>query len=505
MLRGLQVGEFIYEQPALGATEYTFKHALTQEVAYSSVLMERRKLLHERTGEAIEALFKDRIDDHLTELAHHYSRSANTRKAVEYLFRSGSQAAARSAHSEAITQLLRAVELLKYLTDDLERPRLELAVLSALGVSLALAKGWAAAELDPMYARARELCAQIRDPALAFWPLFGQWLMRLFKMELDKAKELADELLVAAEEVKDPAMLLASNNARGITLFSLGELVSANKHLEKALTFFDLRQPLSWELETLRVSSLFFLHLGLWGLGYPDRAWAKSREMLEVAQRSSAPYVLAEASTYVAAHHLVRGDSTATQKCAEEAMALTEKMGLVILSAIATTYHGEALISQGRYEEGIAGMRRGISAWRATGGARGNWSLPYLAIGLGSIGRPEEGLELVVEGFASAAKTGEQVYIPSLHHVKGELLLAQNPSDVAEAEQCFRTAVEIAQRQNARSPELRATASLARLLAKQGRHDEARAMLAAIYGWFTEGFDTADLKDAKALLDELNA
>ena len=222
-----------------------------------------------------------------------------------------------------------------------------------------------------------------------------------------------------------------------------------------------------------------------------------------MAQRSSDPFILASASCYAAAHHLVRGDSTAAQKRAEEAMALTEKMGLVSLSALATTWHGAALIAQGRYEEGIAGMRRGISAIRATGGTPLARFLCLLASGLGKIGRPQEGLQVLEEGFASVAKTGEQLASPSLHHVKGELLLAQNPSDVAEAERCFRTAIEIARRQSARSAELRATTSLARLLAKQGRRDEARTMLAEIYGWFTEGFDTADLKDAKALLDEL--
>ena len=337
MLKGLQAGEFIYEQPALGEAEYTFKHALTQEVAYNSVLMERRRLLHERTGEAIEALFKDRIDDHLAELAHHYSRTANTRKAVEYLFRAGSQAAARSAHSEAVTRLSSALEFLKHLPDDAERARQELSVQSVLGRSLGVVKGFAAAELEPVYARARELCAQIRDPALAFRALYGQWLMRWWKLELHNALELADELLAAAEDVKDPAMLLTGNRARGTTLLYLGELVSANEHLEKALAVFDLRQPLPEELELRRVSSFSFLYFGLYGLGYPDRAWAISREMLEVAQRSSDPYVLAQASCFAAIHNLVRGDGTAAQKHAEEAMALTEEMGLVSLSAMATT------------------------------------------------------------------------------------------------------------------------------------------------------------------------
>jgi class 3 adenylate cyclase/tetratricopeptide (TPR) repeat protein len=504
MLRGLQAGEFIYEQPASGEAAYTFKHALTLEVAYNSMLMERRRLLHERTGEAIEALFKDRIDDHLAELAHHYSRSANTRKAVEYLSRAGSHAAGRSAHSEAVTRLSSALEFLKRLPDDAERACTELSVQSVLVRSLAAVKGFAAAELEPLYARARELRAQIHDPVLVSRLLYGEWLMRWWKAELRTALELADELLAVAEDVKDAAMLLNANRARGTILLDLGELISANEHLEKALGIFDLRQTLPTELEIRRVSSFSYLHSGLSALGYPDRAWALSREMLEVAQRSSSPNVLTNAFLSDALHHLARGDGTAAQQRAEEAMALAEDTGVASFSAMATILRGAALLAQRRYEEGIVGMRQGISAIRATGGTPRAYPLSLLASGLGKIGRSEEGLLVVEEGFASVAKTGEEIASPSLHHVKGELLLEHDPSDVAEAEQCFRTAIEIARRQSARSEELRATMSLARLFAKQGGRDEARTMLAEIYNWFTEGFDTADLKDAKTLLDELS-
>ena len=504
MLKGLQGGEFIYEQPASGEPEYTFKHALTQEVAYNSILTERRRLLHERTGEAIEELFKERIDDHLAELAHHYRRSANTRKAAEYLFRAGDQTAARSAYPEAVTQLSSALEFLKQLPDDAERARQELSVQSLLGRNLSVVKSWAAAEVETAFARARELCAQIRDPALTFRPLFGQCATRIWKLELHSALELADELLAAAEDAKGPAMLLCGNSVRGVVLLQLGELVPANEHLEKALAVFDLRQPLSAELEVSRLFSFLALHWALYGLGYPDRAWARSREMLQVAQRSSNPLILAYGSCLAAESNLMRGDGTAAQKYAKEAMALAEEMGIVVCSAMATTYHGGSLIAQGRIEEGIAGMRRGLSAWRASGGMPHARDFCRLASGLGGIGQPLEGLEVVEEGLASVAKTGAQWGSPSLHDVKGELLLVQNPSDVANAELCFRTAIEIARPQSARTEELRATMSLARLLNKQGRRDEARAMLAEIYGWFTEGFDTADLKDAKALLDELS-
>ncbi len=503
MLKSLQAGEFIYEQPALGEAEYTFKHALTQEVAYNSMLMERRRLLHERTGQAIEALFKDRIDDHLAELAHHYSRTANKRKAVEYLFRAGRQAEARFAYSEAVSRLSSALEFLKQLPDSTERARQELSLRAVLWRSLSNGKGWAAAELEPVYARARELCAQIPDPALAFRVLHGQWLMRWWKRELHGALEFADELLAAANDVKDPAMIMVANFARGVSLLELGELISANEHQEKALAVFDLRQPLSAGLENSRVSSFGWLHGGLFSLGYPERALAKSREMLEVAERASNPGVLVFASYQAAYHQLEQGYTTAAQKRAEHVIAVTEELGLASISAMATTCYGAALIVQGRYEEGIAAMRRGFTAFRATGGTPRIRDLCFLASGLGQAGRPQEALEVVEEGLASVAKTGEQIASPSLHRVEGELLLAQTPSDGVKAELCFRTAIEIARGQSARLEELRATTSLARLLAKQGRRAEARTMLAEIYCWFTEGFDTADLKDAKRLLDRL--
>jgi class 3 adenylate cyclase/tetratricopeptide (TPR) repeat protein len=505
MLSELQLAEFIYEQPALGDVEYRFKHALTREVAYNSVLIERRRLLHERVGEAIEALFKDRIDDHIAELAHHYSHTANTRKAVDYLFRAASRSADRSAYSEAIARLSDAVELLKRLPDDAERARQELSVQSLLGLSLANVKGWAAPGVEPAYARARELCAQIIDPPLVFRTLSGQWLFRYWRIELDKALVLADEILVAAENAKDPAMLFVGNMARGHVLFERGEFVPSNEYEEKALAVFDPRQPLPAALEAWRLGALMYLSSGLLWLGYPDRAWAKSREMLELARMSSDPYVLAQAYNYAAILNVLRRDGTAAQKYAEDAMALTEELGLATLSALATTYHGAALIAQGRCEEGIAGMRLGISLWRATGGTPLNLYSCLLAQGLGRAGRPQEGLEEVEEGLASVARVGQWFADPLLHHAKGELLLAQNPSDGAKAELSFRTAIEIARGQSSRTMELRATTSLARLLDNHSNRDEARTMLSDIYHWFTEGFDTADLKDAKALLKDLNA
>jgi hypothetical protein len=185
-------------------------------------------------------------------------------------------------------------------------------------------------------------------------------------------------------------------------------------------------------------------------------------------------------------------------------MALIETLGLQALSPLTIAVKGGALIAQGCYEDGISEMRRGISTYRASWTTPPGWASSFLAEGLGKVGRHAEGLEALEEGFAAVAKSGEQFSSPSLHHVKGELLLEQNPGG-AEAEGCFRIAIEIARRQKARIAELRASTSLARLLNEQGRRDEARTMPAEIYGWFTEGFGTRDLKNAKALLDKLSA
>ena len=277
MLKGLRAGEFIYEQPALGEAEYTFKHALTQEVAYNSVLIERRRLLHERAGEAIEALFRDRIDDHLAELAHHYSRTANTRKAVEYLFRAGSQAAARSAYSEAVTRLSSALELLKHLPDDAERARQELSVQSVLGGSLAMQKAGRRRNWS-LCMRERASCA--RKSATLLSPSVPFRTMANALLEAGAAQRSGTRRRASGRSrgCERPGDAPAGNYARGVILLFLGELVSANEHLEKALAVFDLRQPLPAELEVQRVSS-FTLPV-LW----PVRTWLSRSCLGEIAR-----------------------------------------------------------------------------------------------------------------------------------------------------------------------------------------------------------------------------
>jgi len=244
----------------------------------------------------------------------------------------------------------------------------------------------------------------------------------------------------------------------------------------------------------------------LWVLGYPDQALKRANEAVEFSQALSHPLSMAGAEFFLGVVQQHRHEVRAAQKAAERAIALSAEHGFSFWSAVATILRGWAMAQQGLTEQGIAQMEEGLAAFHATGAGTGrpHW-LSLLAETCIESGRLSDGLSVLAEAQAFADETGAREYEAERYRLKGELLLKQDDSYGAEAQSCFLRAIEIARRESARSWELRATMSLARLLAKQGKRDEARTMLAEIYGWFTEGFDTADLKDARALLDELSS
>ena len=505
MLDDLQLSEFIYEQPAMGDVEYTFKHALTQEVAYNSVLMERRKLLHERAGLGLESMFAGQLEDHLDELAHHYSRSYNVAKAVEYLERAGQQALQRSAYADSIGSLSAAIDLLRRLPDGPDRIQRELLLQLALGSALFAVKGFAAPEVERAYTRARELCERLGDPPELFSALWGLWLMYLLRGESRRAYELAERLLRQAQSVRDPALLLYARRALGITSYWMGEFLRAREHLEIAISIYDpeRHRPLTFRYggADAGVSCLSFAAWTLWQLGYPDQGLKRANEALALAQALSHPVSLGFAGVCFAILHQFRREAPAAQETAERMIALSAIDDL----AFATSVRGWAIAEQGRHEEGIAQIQEGLAALRRT---RAALTRPYclclLAEACMEAGRLDDGLGALTEALAVAGEHKDRHTEAEMHRLKGELLLRQDHSKAAEAQSWFQRAVETARKQSAKSWELRATTSLARLLNEQGRRDEARTTLAEIYGWFTEGFDTADLKDAKALLDQLN-
>jgi predicted ATPase/class 3 adenylate cyclase len=509
MLLDLQAGEFIYEQPALTDVEYVFKHALTQEVAYNSLLMERRKLLHERSGQAVESMFAEQLDDHLGELARHYSRSDNVIKAVEYLGRAGQQALQRSAHADAISSLNAAIVLIERLPDSPERVQRELRLQLALGPASIAAKGYAAPEVELAFTRARELCERLGDPPELFPALLGMYYVHFLRAELRTAHELAENLQRRAQGAHDPALLLLAQCALGQISYQMGELLLARKHLEMAISLYDRDRHRTLAFRYAGVDAgvrcLSYTASTLSSLGYPDQALKRGNEAVALAQALSHPHSLVYAESFVGWVRLSRGEARASQEGAERMMALSTEHGFTLWLALATNLHGAALAAQGRNEEGIAQMEEGLAATAATGAKMARPGLLNLLAGACMrTGRLDNGLAALMEALSTANEHEDRLYEGETHRLKGELLLKQDHSNVAEAQPCFQRAVEIARNQSAKSLELRATMSLARLLNGQGKRDEARALLADIYGWFTEGFDTADLKQAKALLDELS-
>jgi predicted ATPase len=506
MLADLQAGEFIYVQPAATGVEYVFKHALTQEVAYNSLLIERRKQLHERAGQALESMFGDQLDDHLTQLSHHYSHSDNIDKAVDYLGRAGQQALQRSAHDDAISGLNAAIDLLQRLPESPERLQRELPLQLALGSVLSAIKGWAALEVERALTRARELCERLGDRAELFFVLFGLFVVHYIRGELRMAYELAEQLLRRAESSNDSTHLLLAHNALGSASFDIGKLLPAREHKEASISLYDPARHGPFAIGAsfdVKGFALSYVAMTLWLLGYPDQALKRANEAVEFTQALSHPLTLAGVEFFLGIVQQYRREARATQKAAERAIALSAEHGFTFWLAVATILRGWAMAQQGVNEEGIAQMEEGLAAFRATRAeiSRPHW-LSLLAEACIESGRLNDGLSVLAEALAGVKETEGRKYEAEIHRLKGELLLRQDDSNAAEAQTCFERAIEIARKQGAKSWELRATTSLARLLRDNGRRDEARAILAEIYGWFTEGFDTADLKDAKALLDE---
>jgi class 3 adenylate cyclase/predicted ATPase len=505
----LQAGEFINELPGSHDIQHAFKHALTQEVAYNSILTGRRKLLHERAAQAFEALFAAQLDDHLSELARHYKRADNIQKAIEYAGRAGQQAIQRCANAEAISVLTDAIDLVQRLPDTSERIERELSLQLNVGPALFAIKGWGSPEAIRAYTRARELCERLNDSPELFPMLYNSCFMHLLRGECLTAHELAEDLMRRAQAANDPRVLLYAHHALGQTLFYLGNLPAGFAHIENAVSLYD---PATHSMLTARYTGIDAkVHCQgvvawiLWNCGYPEQAMTRAEAALEWAKQLSHPYSLVFAEDMlIGIHREQRPDAHAAQERAEKGISLCAEYGLPDFGAFASVERGLAIAQQGRGAEGVTQIRTALETLRARGA---NVELPkelrLLAEACRDSGKIDDGLTALNEALILIEEQENRRDEVAVRQVKGELLLLGGQAASAEAEQCFRKAIEVARNQSAKWWELRATTSLARLLASQGRRDEARTMLAEIYGWFTEGFDTAGLKDAKRLLDEL--
>jgi predicted ATPase len=323
--------------------------------------------------------------------------------------------------------------------------------------------------------------------------------------EFQTARELGEQMLSLAQRVQDPARLADAHVLLGNALFFLREWGSARPHLEQGIALYNSQQHRSHVLTPalLGVFGLSRLAQVLWALGYPDQALQRSQEALTLARELARPFSLATALIFAAELHRYRREAQMTYEQAEAALVLSREQGFALRLAQATILRGWALVEQGQGEGGIAQIRQGLAAYRATGVATAGF-LAVLGEASRKVGQIEAGLRVVAEALALENRSGEGQGSTELYRLKGELLLTRSSEHHAEAETCFRQALEAARRQQAKSWELRAAMSLSRLWRRQWKCDEAHQLLGEVYGWFTEGFDTADLREAKALLQELS-
>ena len=499
-LSRLQTSEFIFEQA--GGVEYTFKHALTQEVAYNSVLIQRRKILHQRIASVIEQLFAGKIDDHLAELADHYRRAENPPKAIHYLVRAAYGALAHSAFDESIAGLRAGLEMLERIPAGREHMRYE----AALRIALANALGGrdpASPEVEAALLRAREL-GEVLDPIQAFQVQGGLHELYKFRGDVRRARDLGKELVATAERVGWPTLLMQIHAGFAQTLYFCGDLDAAREHLELAAVEFeksDARPDPGGFLETIGRPALVRCLLG-----YPDRAVEASNRAIALAESNGDPLPRTLTQVFAAQlYYLIRDAHRAAQHSELAVRLASDLLGSLTVGGYGAVCKGWSTVSLGNIDEGLAEIRRATEQLDLAGATMRNTTSPALVECYWRAGKIDEGLELVSNRLKEAEQTGEQLCVAELNRLKGELLLMRGAADAPEAEAAFRRAIGTARAQGARWWELRATISLARLRRDQGKRAEARDLLAPIYGWFTEGFDTADLKDAQTLLAELGS
>jgi serine/threonine protein kinase/tetratricopeptide (TPR) repeat protein len=506
-LARLVQAELLYQKGRPPRSTYIFKHALLEDALYNALVKTKRQQFHRRIGEVLEERFPQTAETQPELLAHHFTEAGLTEKAVGYWLAAGQRSRERSAVHEAIGHLTKGLALLSTLAETRDRDERELQFLTTLGPAYIAARGYAAPEVGPTLLRARELCQRRNDPQQLFGIMLGMWEWRIVRGDLRLGMDLAGQGMALAERLEDPGILMEALFMPGVTMFYRARFADARACYEKALAGYDDRERTKfWTAYTghnAGVTHRCYLALALWHLGYPDQARAVDREARELARTIGHAFTLGHAVDFTAflCHYCRLGAEV--RAAAEEEIAIGTEQGFQLWQALGTLHKGAGLLLEGRREEALGVLLKGFSAFRATGA---EVRVPaYLGM-LGDVytqsGRFADARKALNEGLAVAEKNDDRCHEAELHRLQGELLLAESP-DEAAAEGYFRQAIETARAQQSRAWELRATMSLARLRQRQGRRNEARLALAAIYDTYTEGFTTPDLMDAAALLDSL--
>jgi predicted ATPase/class 3 adenylate cyclase len=505
-LARLVTSELVFESGAAPDAIYTFKHVLVQEAAYGSLLRHPRQQLHGQIAEALEAYFPEMMESQPEVLARHYVAAGLAEKSVFYWSKAAQRSAARSAMAEAAAQFQKALDQLKFLPNDFARQHQELEFRSSLGVALRFVKGLAAPETGCALARARELWEQLGSPSEFVQVPYWQSLHHQNRGEFGLAQRLDENLLRLSRERNDSAGLILGHLSAGRTLWLTGRFALSRSHMEEVLAPDDPISHCGIADQTgthLHAIAQAYLGNALFCLGHPDQALEQSNAVIAKAQRSDNATLLASSLSVGIRLLLLVGNLGALDEWAGQLIAVATEQGFPHWRGEGTVYRGWAKVKNREVANGISLLRSGASAYRATGAE--TFMPHYIALLAGACeisGQIEEAGTLLDDALQIVERTGERWFVAELNRHKGQLLLRQGHSEAAE--ELYRKALSIAEEQGAKLWELRAAASLARLRRDQGRRPEARDLLAPIYSWFTEGFDTPDLKEAKELLGELS-
>jgi len=504
-LARLVASELVFQRGRPPDAVYSFKHALVRDAAHSSLLRSSSQQLHAHIAEALEIQTPELMESQPELFAQHYAEAGLVEKSAAYWSKAGRRSVARSAMAEAAAQFQKGLNQLALLPDGRDRQRQELEFCSALGAVLKAIKGFAAPETGHAYARARELWEQLDSPVEFLRIPYGQSGHHAFRGEFELAQRLDEDLLRLSRRRNDFAGLVLGHLSFGRNLSVVGKFPSSQSHLEAGLGLYD---PMSHRSLVHQVglspcvSLQGFLGLVLFCLGFLDQALAQTNAAIAEARRLAHAPTLAASLAFGTHMHSHLGDHVASGELAGQLIAVAIELGFPHWRAQGTIFRGWAEIKNGDVTEGISLLRSGVAAYRATGAEQ--WMsqyTPLLATAYEITGQVEEALTLLDQALQTVERTGERCFVAELNRHKGRLLLMQGHTEAAE--ELYRKALSIAGEQGAKLFELRAAMSLARLRHDQGRRAEARDLLAPIYGWFTEGFDTCDLKEANALLSEL--
>jgi predicted ATPase len=504
-LARLVASELVFQRGTPPDAVYSFKHALVQDAAHGSLLRNTRQRLHAQIAEALATHSSELTDTQPELFAQHYEEAGLVEKSVAYWGKAGHRSASRSAMAEAAAQFHKGLDQLALLPDSPERRRQELELRSVLGAVLEAFRGFAAPETGNAHARARELWEQLGSPSEFLRIPYGQSLYYANRGELDLAQRLDEDLLRLSRQRNDTVGLLLAHASSGRNLWFVGRFSPSRSHLEEVLALYDPishRSLVQQAAVHSHVAARAFLGIVLFCLGFPDQALAQSRAAIAEARRLAHLPTLAMSLSLGARLHSLDGDDAALNERAGELVVLASEQSFSFYGAQGTILRGWAKVKNGEMAEGMSLLRSGSTALRATGAELGMTFYTALLAGACDIaGQIEEAVTQLNDALQIVERTGGRWFAAELYRQKGELLLRQGHSEAAE--DLYRKALSIAVEQGAKLWELRAAVSLARLRYDQGRCAEARGLLAPVYGWFTEGFDTPELKEARALLDEL--